>query len=59
MADWKSLIIAVGMMVFVFFGLGLFLAWQEAECFNKFQPPSAPKATVWDALFCELRVGGN
>lgn len=30
--------------------------YMEARSFNKFQPEGAPKATMWDAMFIELRV---
>lgn len=28
----------------------------EAQTFNKFKSPSQPEATVWDAMFADLRV---
>jgi len=37
----------------------LWAAAIEANSFNKFQPPGAPKANLIDALFVELRIDAN
>lgn len=44
-------------LVFLFFlivPIPLFWAYNEAASFNRFT--TGPKATMWDALFVELRV---
>ncbi len=39
-------------------GIAVFIAYQEAQTFNRFKRADAPVATTWDALFAELRIEG-
>lgn len=48
-----------GAIVFMLLAVTCFMFVQasfEASTFNKFKDPEIPKATVWDAMFADLRV---
>ena len=49
-------IIVIAAVVLLFLSLPFFFARQEAATFNKFKKPETPEATMWDALFSELRI---
>lgn len=46
----------LGLVLVIIFVIGapLFMAYHEAASFNRFT--TGPKATLWDALFVELRI---
>ena len=46
--------VGIGIIAIVVAGPAYFSATQEAAAFNRFT--TGPKATVWDALWLELRV---
>lgn len=37
-------------------GFALFKAKLERDTFNKFKRPDQPAATMWDAMFSDLRI---
>jgi hypothetical protein len=53
-----SLVILL-VIISIFMSGNLWAAAIEANSFNKFQPPGAPKANLIDALFVELRIDAN
>ena len=53
-----SLVILL-ILIGIFMSGNLWAAAIEANSFNKFQPPGAPKANLIDALFVELRIDAN
>lgn len=54
----ETKLIIFGWVAFVVILLaGAFTKWHfEAATFNKFRDPDTPEATIWDAMFSELRV---
>ena len=58
-SDKSALVLSVSGLVAVLvilLTLMFYGAVQEAATFNKFAKPGTPRATMWDAVFADLRV---
>ena len=53
-------VIVIGILsVLVIVSIVLLPQYFEARTFNKFQPDGQPKASIWDAMWADLRVMNN
>lgn len=52
----KKFVVFVVLIILSLTAIRIFSWNQEAQTFNKFKNPDQPEATIWDAMFSELRV---